>query len=281
MEIMQKILFRAAALALTLSALAAPRASAQSLPESVTSWLEQCRDQGSSRDGNRARHCEVRASALPGSTESIALDGRLNGGARFIGWDRDSIAVFALVQAHARTEDAARDLARDITISTRGGRIGVTDDVSTGRNSGYSVSYHVYVPRRMDIDARTHNGGITVDGVSGTLELEAHNGGLTIRNAGGDLRGRTTNGGITLVASGSRWDGRGVDLQTRNGGVTVTLPEGYNAQLETATVNGRFEIDFPIVLQGRIGRNIDTTLGNGGPLVRVVTTNGGVRIRRS
>lgn len=31
-------------------------------------------------------------------------------------------------------------------------------------------------------------------------------------------------------------------------------------------------------MQGRIGGHIETQLGSGGPLVRVMTTNGGVRI---
>ena len=37
-------------------------------------------------------------------------------------------------------------------------------------------------------------------------------------------------------------------------------------------------IDFPVTLQGRIGKRIQTQLGSGRPLVRVITTNGGVRI---
>jgi hypothetical protein len=35
-----------------------------------------------------------------------------------------------------------------------------------------------------------------------------------------------------------------------------------------------------VTVQGRIGRSVSTTLGNGGPLVRARTTNGGVRVSR-
>ena len=172
-------------------------------------------------------------------------------------------------------------MAGEIRIVTEGGRIGAEGRPDGGARSGHSVSYHVYVPRRIDLEARTHNGGISAEGVAGTLDFEALNGGLSMKDVGGDLRGRTTNGGITLALNGARWDGRGADLQTTNGGVSVTLPERFNARLEASTTNGGFHIDFPVTMQGRIGRNISTTLGSGGPLVRVVTTNGGVRVRRS
>jgi hypothetical protein len=39
-------------------------------------------------------------------------------------------------------------------------------------------------------------------------------------------------------------------------------------------------MDFPVTVTGRIGREISTTLGNGGALVRAATTNGHVRVSR-
>ena len=65
-----------------------------------------------------------------------------------------------------------------------------------------------------------------------------------------------------------------------NGGVRVRIPEGYSARLETGTVNGGIDIDFPVTVRGRIGRQVTTDLGQGGATVRVMTTNGGVVIRR-
>ena len=79
---------------------------------------------------------------------------------------------------------------------------------------------------------------------------------------------------------GAAWTGAGLALETTNGGVTLDVPRGYNAQLETGTVNGSMNIDFPITIQGSLTRRIRTTLGSGGPLVRATTTNGSVRIRQ-
>jgi hypothetical protein len=50
--------------------------------------------------------------------------------------------------------------------------------------------------------------------------------------------------------------------------------------LETGTTNGRINVEFPITVQGTIGRRIETTLGSGGARLRAVTTNGGVTISR-
>jgi hypothetical protein len=74
--------------------------------------------------------------------------------------------------------------------------------------------------------------------------------------------------------------GDGLDVQTTNGGVTVLVPESYSAELLVATTNGGFDIDFPVTIQGRIGRQLRTSLGEGGSPIRVATTNGGVRLAR-
>ena len=94
------------------------------------------------------------------------------------------------------------------------------------------------------------------------------------------MRGRTTNGGVEAELTGDTWEGTGLDLETTNGGVRLRIPEDYSARLETGTVNGGIDIDFPVTVQGRIGREFSTTLGGGGPLLRAETTNGHVRISR-
>ena len=50
------------------------------------------------------------------------------------------------------------------------------------------------------------------------------------------------------------------------------------SRLETGTVNGGMSFGFPITVQGRLGSRVSTQLGSGGPLVRAITTNGGVRV---
>jgi DUF4097 and DUF4098 domain-containing protein YvlB len=240
-------------------------------------WLRRCRDW--SDDGDRVRHCEVRDVRVSRPAGRLSVDGRLNGGVAVRGWDRNEILVRAKIQTWAESQAEARRLAAAIRIRTDDGRI-AAEESESGHRSGWSVSYDVYVPRRSDLDLRTHNGGIVVEDVQGRIDVEALNGGVSVRKVQGALRGGTTNGGVTLFLDGDRWIGEGVDLETTNGGITVIIPERYSARLETGTVNGGMNVDFPITVQGMVGRRLSTTLGSGGPLIRVRTTNGGVTLRR-
>lgn len=262
----------AVALLLTSSALAAQGS------DRSQRFLRDCDDNYGGGD-DRERHCEVRDVTLGVPASGLSVDGRENGGVSFIGWDKNQVLVRALIQTWGDDRQEAESLAKSVQILTDGDRIRA-EGPSYRRHSSWSVSYEVYVPRKTNLDAETHNGGISADSVEGRLDFHALNGGISLREVAGDVRAETTNGGVHASLSGTTWRGRGLDLETTNGGVTLDIPRGFNAQLETGTVNGGMDIDFPITVQGTLGRRIHTTLGSGGPLVRATTTNGGVRIRQ-
>jgi DUF4097 and DUF4098 domain-containing protein YvlB len=97
---------------------------------------------------------------------------------------------------------------------------------------------------------------------------------------GGDVRAHTQNGALSVQLTGTRWDGTGLDAETRNGSVRLSVPEQYAAQLETGTVNGSIRTDIPLTLSGRISRQLSIPLGGGGRTIRALTTNGSVTITR-
>jgi len=264
-------------LALALAAGSLLSLSPAAAQESAEEWVERCR-----RDGDRDRevHCEVRETTLA-ATGALEVNARPNGGITVEGWDRDEVLVRARVRTQARSGEEARALAAEIQVRTEGGRVSAEGPRESSRDGGgWSVSYQVFVPRRTDLDLTSTNGGLHVTDVAGELELSTTNGGISLEGVAGEVRGRTTNGGLDVRLAGSRWDGGGLDLETTNGGVTLTIPEGYSARLETRTVNGAMEVDFPVTVQGRLGRRLEADLGSGGALIRVETTNGAVRLRR-
>ena len=268
-----------ASLALVTSAAAQRAPRRQASPETAgQDWLDRCRDDSRRSRDDRERFCELRETRMSAS-RSLDIDGQQNGGVSVHGWDRNEVLVLAKIQTYAEDGGEAKDLASDVKVEAENGRIRA-DGPSSLRRRSWSVSFEVWAPRRTDLRIETHNGGISVEDFEARLDLSAVNGGIALRGLSGDVRGETTNGPIDADLDGDRWRGTGLDLRTTNGPVTLEIPEGYSARLETGTTNGGMRIDFPITLQGSIGRRISTQLGSGGPLIRAFTTNGPVVISR-
>lgn len=237
-----------------------------------------CRDNWHSE--KLASHCEIKEQTLPASGSTITVDARQNGGVSVIGWDRSEVLVRARIQTAASSQGEADELAKQIRIETAGMKIFATGPDSR-HDYNWSVSYEIFVPRRSDLSLESHNGGISISDIHGNLEFSAMNGGVVLKRVGGTVRGGTTNGGLVVELNGDRWDGEELDVKTTNGGIMMTVPENYSAHLETGTVNGSLVIDFPVTVEGRITKELAVNLGSGGPTVRAMTTNGGVKVKRS
>ena len=82
--------------------------------------------------------------------------------------------------------------------------------------------------------------------------------------------------------TGTVWDGRQLEVTTRNGGVSVTMPSSYSARIQAETERGGFQSDFPVTVQGNVRPSrLDFNVGGGGPLIHVTTTNGRVSFTRA
>ncbi len=237
------------------------------------SWCEQ-----DSRGEEGNHFCEVREMTLS-ADDVLRVDGGQNGGVKVIGWEENEVLVRARVWAKARSDGDAEALADAVEVTDAGGRIRA-EGPRTGRRESWGVSFEIYTPHDSDLELEANNGGISISDVRGQIEFRTQNGGVHLEGVGGDVRGRTQNGGLKVELEGDSWDGAALDVETQNGGVTIDVPQGYSAEFETGTVNGGIDLAFPITVSGRLRSNIRTTLGDGGPLVRVKTTNGGVKVRQ-
>lgn len=237
-----------------------------------------CRDHWG--DDDRPNVCHT-VSLGGKSTGALRIDPGSNGGAEVATWDGDSVAVDAYVHSWGRSDSDAEEMNHSVTVTLRGGVLSA-DGPDQGHSQKWAVMFVVRVPKRQDLTITTTNGPIDVSDVKGSLQLETTNGPITLDGVSGNVRARLQNGPLTISLAGTSWDGTGLDAQTVNGPLTIRVPEGYNAQLETGTRNGPFHTDIPITVQGNIGRvgqQISTTLGRGGVTLRATTTNGPLTIR--
>ncbi|HEY6225350.1 MAG TPA: hypothetical protein VIW26_16325 [Gemmatimonadales bacterium] len=266
------------ALSTVLLLAAATALAAQEDPEE---WLAQCRHSWRRWD-DRARVCVVRETGFRPAGGTLSVDPSENGGVSIYGWDRDSIAVVARIEGQAGTESDAQAIVDAVRIEA-GGRHITARGPDTERRKSWAVTFDVYVPRHTDLSLSTENGPLSVEEVTGAMQLRAINGPVTLRAVGGDVTARVQNGPLSVELAGARWDGAGLDAEAQNGPVSLGIPEGYNARLETGTVNGPMNLAFPltVTIQGHMTNRIHTTLGDGGPPVRVVTTNGPLTIHHA
>jgi len=240
-------------------------------------WIARCERQ--QRDAERSVHCEVREATIPVPAR-LDVEASPNGGVSVRAAERNDVHVTARVQTWATTEATARELAQRIRIETSEGRIRAEGPRNTEeQRQGWSVSFVVSAPGRIDLAARTVNGGVDVSGITGDVNLQTVNGGIHLEGVDGEVEAHTTNGGIEArLANG--WRGESVSLHTTNGAISLAVPEGFAAALSASTVHGAIETDFPVTVQGRIGRSLTAQIGGGGPPVRLATTNGAISIRR-
>lgn len=243
---------------------------------------EFCSDNSNWSDNNRASARDLRETTVSAAS-SLNVDAGKNGGIKIEGENRNDILIRACVQTWAKTEDEANRIAKSIRVETGSN---VRADVPSGTEN-YAVSFEIRVPRTMNLDLKAHNGGISIDSVEGNIRFETQNGGVKLDELAGDVRGRTQNGGVKVELDGASWRGNGLDVETTNGGVKISMPQNYAARIETGTINGGFKSDIPALnlKDDDNGENkwnrkkrISTDLNGGGAPIRIITTNGGVKI---
>jgi len=153
-----------------------------------------------------------------------------------------------------------------------GGRIGAEDN-------DVDVHFTVKVPAEVRFVARTVNGSVGADGLTGDVEVHTVNGGIKATTEG-LVEANTVNGSITATLGASNSTGP-LRFQTVNGSISVELPDRTQAQVRATTVNGEIETDFPLTVRGRFnGRSLSGTIGGGGRELSLQTVNGSIRLRK-
>lgn len=220
--------------------------------------------------------CETRdlTMAAPAG-QPLNVNADPNGGISVHGWDGPNVRIRAKIQTWSDTEAQATARAKRITIGTANNTLRATDP---DQDKNWSVSYEIFVPRTTALALNTVNGGISLDNLQSAITFETTNGGVNLTNLGGQVKGETTNGGVNITLAGSKWEGKGLDVSTTNGGIHWKLPRTYSAQLYTSTNMGGIRTSLPVTKSGMFHKEVEASLGQGGAPVKAVTTNGGISV---
>jgi DUF4097 and DUF4098 domain-containing protein YvlB len=158
---------------------------------------------------------------------------------------------------------------------------GANLSVRTADNSGnQNIRFEVRLPRQLArVELSSVNGVIKVSDVRAEILIDGTNGSIELTDIAGVSRVRTTNGSIKaglLEASD-----RGMEFQSVNGSIELTVPPTFEADLEASTVHGGIVIDdaFGVeVEKGIVGQRAKGKINEGGERLRLSTTNGNIKM---
>ena len=257
-------------------ALACGTLSATAQTTSAPVFKLNCQDGGWASYKQLKNYCETRDLAFEAPAgRPLNVNADPNGGITVHGWDGPDVRVRVKVQAWAATAETAAARARRIIIAPANGTLRAIDP---DKDKDWSVSYEIFVPRNTALALNTVNGGISLDNLNSAITFATTNGGIDLANLGGQVKGETTNGGVNITLSGSKWEGKGLDVTTTNGGIRWKLPRTYSAQLFTSTNMGGIRTSLPVTKSGMFHKEVEASLGQGGAPVKAVTTNGGISV---
>ena len=242
-------------------------------------------------------------------------------------WDRPEVVV----EIEKRGGDKALVDAIEVKAEQSGNRIVVevvrpsanSDTLRIGRRAffgymGSSARLTVSVPRECDLTARSGDGTITIERVSGRLDLHSGDGNIRGSDLRGSLKAHTDDGSLRLVDIDGRADvdtgDGGIELtgtlsmvrartgdgsvtvraepgsatadaweiRTGDGGITVEVPDTLGAELDASTGDGSVRVEgLTLAVAGERDRHsVRGTIAAGGRPLRVRTGSGTINIRR-
>jgi len=185
--------------------------------------------------------------------------------------------------ARATSDEAARELLGKLDMREEASSSRVRIEVRAPRmniRGGHELRWTIKVPKGVNVDLRTVNGGVRLTGLQGEIRARATNGGVTGKSLSATaLDAPVTNGGIDIALDSLPSTGT-VDVKSVNGGISLTLPREARADLTARCVNGGISVSgLDLQREGEQSRRrVAGKLNGGGARVTVETTNGGVRI---
>ena len=153
-----------------------------------------------------------------------------------------------------------------------------------------------------NLDAQTSNGSIETEYLEGNANLHTSNGAIHADAMGGSFEAVTSNGSITARLDGPTlgWPVRvhssnghvelalnakqlpEVRVSTSNSSIVLRLPASANARIRAATSHSNVSSEFDELRPERSRRHseLDGTIGSGGPLMDLTSSNGSIKIQK-
>jgi DUF4097 and DUF4098 domain-containing protein YvlB len=133
-----------------------------------------------------------------------------------------------------------------------------------------------------ELTMNTGDGSVTVNGADGGLDVDTGDGGVTISGRLARVKVHTGDGSIVYRAEPESRMSGDWEITTGDGGVTMYLPEGFGAEIDAHTGDGTIRSELEVTGAEKLERDrrsLRGRIGDGGRKLRIRTGDGGIRLR--
>lgn len=175
--------------------------------------------------------------------------------------------------------------AEDVTLIDISGAVSLNGDFyGTTHLEHINGAVHFHTSRsdmqlgRLDGESELSAHSISAEQALGPVVLSTSNRDVTLERVAGDISVTNKNGTVELTAAPALGN---VTVENRNGSIKTTLPEKAGFQIQAGATNGEIESEFQLSTWGsENNKNLNGTVGGGGPMVRLTTSNGDISINK-
>jgi DUF4097 and DUF4098 domain-containing protein YvlB len=176
--------------------------------------------------------------------------------------------------------------AEDVTLSDIQGPVNIAGEFfGTTHVEHIAGPFHFHTSRtdfqlaRLDGEVEiSPDMNLSADQALGPVVLTTRDRNIALERMAGDISVTNRDGSINVTAAPALGN---ITLEDRNGSVHATLPEHANFSVQAGTSNGSIDTDFALTTRSSDNeRTLTGSVGSGGPMVHLTTTNGDISVRK-
>jgi len=219
------------------------------------------------------------APLAPGSTLALENDvGSIN----IEGQDVTNCSVTATITAKAPSEKEAKELAEQVKIELEQNGNTLTVKITKPRNRrrrSISISFDIIVPKQTALQVGSDVGEIRISDITEKIKAQTDVGKISCKEISGDIDLQADVGKVNVVYSKTASAACNVTIKTDVGSIDITTPPECSAAVQANTDVGSITTDMPLTIKGKVGKNLQGTIGAGEGKLYLRTDVGSIRIR--
>jgi hypothetical protein len=246
---------------------------------------------------------EIRKTAPLGADGAVSIE-TFKGTVTVTAWDKPQVEIYARVEPDGTSAyDAEKVQNTEVRIEPSAGAVRIKSDYDKLTHHGVGfigdfnedgnlpfVNYTISMPRGSRLDIQDHKSTTTVSGLKSDVKINTHKGSVVVSGLEGSLDLETHKGDVKVEFAGLLRESR---FSTHKGDIEIVVPRSTGFNLDSDFGRGAgldSSIDLSSLSQSNNGLSRSKRsreqkyvgpVNGGGPLLRISTFKGHIRLRQS